>query len=156
MNRRRFVQSFGTSTLLSAFVLHPQEAAALLKTDGLSILNRDDSAAAGTGGSGANPVWRRPVIVPVPTETAGISTHVIDLAGVWKFNLLPPPEFWSNSVDPSAWADITVPGELTARANRLRETVSTPTSGPSMFPRMRRVREYFCDLMAFTATRECG
>jgi hypothetical protein len=39
------------------------------------------------------------------------------LAGVWKFSLLPPPEFWSNRVDPVGWTDVTVPGELTAQGH---------------------------------------
>jgi hypothetical protein len=39
------------------------------------------------------------------------------LAGAWKFSLLPPPEFWSNRVDPAAWTDVTVPGELTAQGH---------------------------------------
>jgi beta-galactosidase/beta-glucuronidase len=39
------------------------------------------------------------------------------LAGVWKFSLLPPPEFWSNRVDPAGWTDVTVPGELTAQGH---------------------------------------
>ncbi len=60
---------------------------------------------------------RDPLLVPIPTETAGVSPHVTDLAGVWKFSLLPPPEFWSNRVDPAGWADVTVPGELTAQGH---------------------------------------
>jgi len=52
-----------------------------------------------------------PAITPVPYETPGLKAFVLDLAGTWKFAPAPPARFWENGVDPSAWADIRVPGE---------------------------------------------
>jgi len=90
--------------------------------------------------------------VPIPTETAGVSPHVIDLAGVWKFSLLPPAEFWLNSVDPSAWADITVPGELAAQGQAIardseypyKRSIAVPASakGKRVFLRFDGVYSY--------------
>ena len=57
------------------------------------------------------------MIVPIPTEVAGVSPHITDLAGTWKFSLLPPLEFWSNGVNPASWSDVVVPGELTAQGH---------------------------------------
>jgi beta-galactosidase/beta-glucuronidase len=37
---------------------------------------------------------------------------VLSLSGPWKFTLSPPAEFWANSLDPSSWSDVAVPGEL--------------------------------------------
>jgi Glycosyl hydrolases family 2, TIM barrel domain/Glycosyl hydrolases family 2, sugar binding domain/Glycosyl hydrolases family 2 len=74
-------------------------------------------ALADTGAPGRpvspNPVWPRPVIVPVPDETVGVSTAVRSLNGTWKFTASPPAGFWSTDVDPSSWADAAVPGQLT-------------------------------------------
>ncbi len=53
----------------------------------------------------------RPVIVPLPARTAGVANPVLSLDGTWKFTLAPPSNFWLNSVDPSGWPDIQVPGE---------------------------------------------
>jgi beta-galactosidase/beta-glucuronidase len=48
------------------------------------------------------------------------------LAGDWKFSLLPPPEFWSNRVDPAGWTDVTVPGELTAQGHPIARDSEYP------------------------------
>jgi beta-galactosidase/beta-glucuronidase len=117
MNRRKFVSLFGSSTLFSALAFKERGALAVLNAAGLPLPSGQDSTAPGVGGPDANPVWPRPVIVPIPTEVPGVSPHITDLAGVWKFGLLPPPEFWSNGVNPAAWTDVTVPGELTAQGH---------------------------------------
>jgi len=117
MNRRNFVRSFGTSTLFSALVLNNRAAYAALNAAGLTVPSGQNPAAPDAGGPGANPVWPRPLIVPIPTEVAGVSPHITDLAGTWKFSLLPPPEFWSNGVNPASWSDVVVPGELTAQGH---------------------------------------
>jgi len=62
-----------------------------------------------------NPVWPRPVLIPLPKEVAGVSRPQVDLAGTWKVNASPPADFWMNSVDPAGWSDILVPGELAAQ-----------------------------------------
>lgn len=59
----------------------------------------------------ANDVWPRPQLVPIPVHTQGVANHVLSLNGTWKFSPSPPKDFWLNSVDPSSWADVTVPGE---------------------------------------------
>jgi len=103
----------------------------------------EDPTATKTAGPGANPVWPRPVIVPIPTVTAGVSPHVTDLAGVWKFSLLPPPEFWSNSVDPSGWADVAVPGELTAQGQPIARDSEYPYKRSAHIPAGAKGRKVF-------------
>jgi beta-galactosidase/beta-glucuronidase len=117
MNRRKFVRTLGSSTLFSALAFNDPAALAALNAAGLPLPAGQNPAASNAGGPDVNPVWLRPIIVPIPTEVAGVSPHVTDLAGPWKFSLLPPPEFWSNRVDPAAWADVIVPGELTAQGH---------------------------------------
>jgi len=56
--------------------------------------------------------WPRPQLVPLPVYVQGVSKAVLSLDGAWKFTLSPPNEFWLNSSDPSAWPDVSVPGEL--------------------------------------------
>ena len=126
MNRRNFVRSFGTSTLLSALAFHDRDAVNALKAAGLPTPGSEDPAANGPASAESNPVWLRPVIVPIPTETAGVSPHVADLGGIWKFTLLPPTEFWSDHVDPSGWADVTVPGELMTQGQAIARDSEYP------------------------------
>ncbi|MGD1103030.1 MAG: glycoside hydrolase family 2 TIM barrel-domain containing protein [Terriglobia bacterium] len=126
MNRRKFVRTFGTSTLFSALAFKDRGAFAALNAAGMPLPSGQNSDAPSAGGPGANPVWPRPVIVPIPTETAGVSPHITDLAGDWKFSLLPPPEFWSNRVDPAGWTDVTVPGELTAQGHPIARDSEYP------------------------------
>lgn len=56
--------------------------------------------------------WDRPVIVPLPETTTGVSNPVISLAGTWKFTKTPPQGFWLNDMSPATWSDVTVPGDL--------------------------------------------
>jgi beta-galactosidase/beta-glucuronidase len=44
-----------------------------------------------------------------------VSRSVISLQGKWRFNAAPPPDFWTNSVDPAAWREVTVPGQLSTQ-----------------------------------------
>jgi hypothetical protein len=56
--------------------------------------------------------WPRPQLVPLPVHVQGVSNAVVSLDGAWKFTLSPPKEFWLNGSDPSAWPEVSVPGEL--------------------------------------------
>jgi len=56
-----------------------------------------------------NPVWPRPVVVPIPTATHAVQQPVVSLNGLWKVSTAPPADFWMNSVDPSSWQDIRLP-----------------------------------------------
>jgi hypothetical protein len=58
-----------------------------------------------------DPDWKPPYLAPVDQAVPGVEQPVRSLNGTWKFTLEPPEEFWSNSVDPSEWSDIAVPGE---------------------------------------------
>jgi hypothetical protein len=58
-----------------------------------------------------NPVWPRPVIVPVPATVTGVAKPVISLSGTWKISASLPDDVSSNTVDPSAWAEVVVPGQ---------------------------------------------
>jgi len=133
MNRRKFVRSFGTSTLLSALAFKNRGAFAALNSAGFSLPGGQNPAAPSMGGLDVNPVWPRPVIVPIPTQTAGNSS-LVDLAGVWKFSLLPPPEFWSDRVDPAGWTNVIVPGELAAQGHPIARDSEYPYKRSILIP----------------------
>lgn len=61
-----------------------------------------------------NPVWPRPVIVPVPDSDSELAAPYISLNGIWKLAENPTGEYWSNTADVSGWDDVTVPAELLA------------------------------------------
>ena len=115
MNRRKFVHTLGTSTLFSALTFKDRVASAALNSVERPGDEVNSPAARGQGGAQDNTVWPRPVIVPIPTEVAGLTPHVTHLDGEWKFSLVPPAEFWSDGVDPANWMNIVVPGELAAQ-----------------------------------------
>ena len=56
-----------------------------------------------------NPIWPRPVIVPVPEQTAGVIQAVAVLRN-WKTISNPPGEFWSETNDFSNWRTLSVGG----------------------------------------------
>jgi uncharacterized membrane protein YgcG len=56
-----------------------------------------------------NPVWPRPVIVPVPELTAGV-TQTVAVLRSWKTISNPQGEFWSETNDFSNWRTLTVGG----------------------------------------------
>jgi hypothetical protein len=58
----------------------------------------------------------------------------MSLEGTWKFTLAPPREFWSNRVDPSAWADVNVPGELAMQGFEISRDVEYPYRRPVLIP----------------------
>ena len=60
------------------------------------------SATVGDG----NAVWPRPVIVPVPEMTAGVTQTVAVVGDNWKTISNPQGEFWADSTNLSAWRDI--------------------------------------------------
>jgi hypothetical protein len=57
-----------------------------------------------------NPVWPRPVVVPVPAAVSGVGQPVVPLNGNWKISANPQGEFWSNTADVSSWRNVQVPG----------------------------------------------
>jgi hypothetical protein len=126
MNRRKFVRSFGLSTLFSRLALAREPAFSWRKGDSPALWSGEASAFPHAGGPGVNPVWPRPVIVPLPTETAGVREHLVNLGGTWKFTVSPPADFWSNDADPAAWPDVLVPGELAAQGIPIARDVEYP------------------------------
>lgn len=113
MNRRHFVASLGMTAALGA----------LSQARGVG---RQEGGNAPAIELGANPVWPRPTIVPIPETTAGVSRPVLSLNGTWKFTLRPPARFWSNEVDPSGWDDIQVPGECTMQGYAIARDTEYP------------------------------
>lgn len=73
-----------------------------------------------------NTLWPRPIIVPLPDTVNGMSSPVIKLNGTWKFTTNMPNEFWKDSVDPSAWSDVTVPGDLEVQGFKIESNVEYP------------------------------
>ena len=59
-------------------------------------------------------------------ETVGLGTHILSLNGTWKFALTPPDNFWSDEVNPAAWADIEVPGECLMQGFKIRHNIGYP------------------------------
>ena len=57
-----------------------------------------------------NPVWPRPVIVPVPESTAGVQQTVTVLRDNWKMLANPQGDFWTNSADLASWRSVTPGG----------------------------------------------
>lgn len=53
-----------------------------------------------------NPVWPRPIIIPIPEVTVGVS-QTVSVLHTWKTISNPQGEFWSESTDISAWHDLT-------------------------------------------------
>lgn len=85
-------------------------------------------------GAAAHEVWPRPEIVPLPVRTKGVANPVLSLNGTWKFTLSPPAEFWSNSVDPSSWPDVTVPGELVMQGFNISRNSEYPYRKSVLIP----------------------
>mgnify|MGYP000859671939 FL=1 len=61
-----------------------------------------------------NPVWKRPVIVPVPDSDYEVSNPYVSLNGKWRFAESPAGEYWSNTQDTTQWDEVDVPAELFA------------------------------------------
>lgn len=57
-------------------------------------------------------LWPRPVIIPVPDKTAGVSQPVISLTGIWKISTDPKGEYWSEQAAETTWRDIKVPSSV--------------------------------------------
>jgi hypothetical protein len=131
MNRREFVQTLGSSAISSAWALGDETV--LAKANGVLPSNVGLPTAREAGRT--NEVWSRPVLVPLPKEVAGVSHPIVDLGGTWKLTTAPSADFWTDSVDPSGWPDITVPGELAAQGIQFardnefayKRTVEIPT-----------------------------
>jgi len=57
-----------------------------------------------------NPVWPRPVIVPVPELTAGVTQTVAVVRENWKTISNPSGEFWTDTTNLSDWRDFSTGG----------------------------------------------
>jgi hypothetical protein len=55
-------------------------------------------------------LWPRPVIIPMPLETRGVTHPVQSLDGIWKITTEPPAGYWLPTADLAGWRDIRVPG----------------------------------------------
>ena len=78
--------------------------------------------------------WPRPQLVPLPAQVQGVSNPVLSLNGTWKFTLNPPPQFWLNGVDLSAWSDVDVPGELAMQGFEISRDVEYPYKRSVLIP----------------------
>ncbi|MBF0430686.1 MAG: T9SS type A sorting domain-containing protein [Fibrobacteria bacterium] len=74
----------------------------------------------------ANAVWERPVVLPVPESVSGVANPIVSLNGTWKFTLSPTGNFWENTVDPSSWSDVVVPGELAMQGFAIQQNMEFP------------------------------
>ncbi len=78
--------------------------------------------------------WPRPQLVPVPIQVQGVSKAVLSLNGAWKFTLSPPTEFWLSGADPSAWPEVSVPGELVMQGFGISPDVEYPYKRSVLIP----------------------
>ena len=69
----------------------------------------------------ANQVNETPIIVPLPQSVQGVAQPVISLNGTWKLHVNPPPEFWSEDVDPASWDDSPVPGYTPCQGYKIEQ-----------------------------------
>jgi hypothetical protein len=122
VNRRDFVTSLGLSTALNRFARESKFA------------DQNGGSARAVRGFAPNPVWPRPVIIPIPEATAGVARPSLSLNGSWKFTLRPPARFWSNEVDPSSWDDIDVPGECTMQGFQIARDAEYPFKKSFLVP----------------------
>lgn len=65
--------------------------------------------------------WPRPEIIPIPVYTEGVSQHIVDLNGTWKFALNAPENFWAVDTDLKNWLDIQVPGECVMQGYDIKQ-----------------------------------
>ncbi len=56
--------------------------------------------------------WARPLIPLLPYRLPGVDNPVVSLNGEWHYSARPPAGFWRDSVEPSEWATVPVPGNL--------------------------------------------
>jgi hypothetical protein len=57
-----------------------------------------------------NPVWPRPVIMPVPELTAGVTQTVAVVRDNWKTISYPQGEFWNSATNMEGWSDAQIGG----------------------------------------------
>jgi hypothetical protein len=67
-----------------------------------------------------NPIWPRPVIVPIPALVFGVRQPVISLNGTWKITTDPQGDFWQNETDVSLWKDIPAPAQIDMQGVRVQ------------------------------------
>lgn len=60
----------------------------------------------------ASSSWSRPLIPPLPVVEPGVPQPAVSLDGTWYWTNQPPTNYWDNSVDPSSWKQVPVPGDL--------------------------------------------
>jgi len=143
MNRRKFVSRFGASALFSTLAFTDGPAYAGVKGGALTMSPGQTSVPPSGSDPRADQGWPRPVIVPLPTEIAGVSQHTEDLAGTWKFTTTPPADFWTNGADPASWSDVVVPGELTAQGLQIARDNEYPYKRSIQIPAGAASRKVF-------------
>jgi hypothetical protein len=79
-----------------------------------------------TFSSGANSIWPRPLIVPLPETVTGVAAPVISLNGTWKLSANPPANYWQNSVDPASWSSYQVPSEAGNDNQAVKRQIAIP------------------------------
>jgi len=82
-------------------------AAALLVSMQLLLALRPGAAHASAGSA-----WPRPTIPPLPASEPGVATPSVSLDGTWSWTKTPPANFYDNTVDPSSWTPVPIPGDL--------------------------------------------
>jgi hypothetical protein len=91
-------------------------------------------------------------LIPIPDSTRDVSSPLIDLAGEWRTTMHPPENFWSSSLDISAWSPAAMPNEFAALGFKVmpdleypcRRTISIPPAfkGQRVFLRFDGVYGY--------------
>jgi len=66
----------------------------------------------GAAHASAGSAWPRPTIPPLPASEPGVATPSVSLDGTWSWTKTPPANFYDNTVDPSSWTPVPIPGDL--------------------------------------------
>jgi len=64
----------------------------------------------------------------------GTSEPVISLNGIWKFNMYPPPNFYSNEISVAGWENIKVPGECAMQGFAIKHNTPVVYKTPINIP----------------------
>jgi hypothetical protein len=80
---------------------------------------RQDGSTPAPGGS-----WPRPVVLPIPTFTAGVQQPYAGLDGRWEINAAPPDQFWADHASSDRWKQIVVPGQADMQGVAIKRDVA--------------------------------
>jgi beta-galactosidase/beta-glucuronidase len=113
MQRRDFLASMGLAGVQR--VLNGPRSSSLLS---FGVMDAQDPIGVLDEG-----MWPRPLVLPIPVETAGVKQPCVILDGKWQINAAVSGEFWSELPESSGWVDIAVPGQADKQGVAIKRDV---------------------------------